>query len=184
MRISITFFICGMLCLCLVSDAFIFMFLAVSTADTETTKNFTSLCCHNETTMTTKSCRCHCCKHIEKQEVSTFMISVFSTFVAVSFPEAFFRYFCSRLNEKWEFSSYLIRNCCCTVSERKLTSLWRLGHWTDCLSWEDRLVSSVSLFSCCLPTFQKTSACSGPETLLVAGGTSYIDHLVGCIASW
>lgn len=99
-------------------------------------------------------------------------------------PGSSFRYFCSRLNEKWEFSSYLKRNCCCTASERKLTSLWRLGHWTDCLSWEDRLVSSVSLFACCLPTFQKTSACSGPETLLVAAGTSYIDHLVGCIASW
>ena len=37
--------------------------------------------------------------------------------------------------------------------------------------------------ACCFPAFQKTSACSGLETLLVTGDSrSYIDHLVGYIA--
>lgn len=77
----------------------------------------------------------------------------------------------------------MIQNCCCTVSERKLTSLLRLGRLTDCLSWEDRLVSSVSLlvFACCFLTFKKTSACSDQET---RDYTSYIDYQVVCIALW
>ena len=52
------------------------MFVTVSTADI---KNFSSIPCFPY----------HCLKHIEKQEVSTFMIIIFSTFVAVSLAEVF-----------------------------------------------------------------------------------------------
>ena len=80
------------------------------------------------------------------------MINVFSAFVAVSFAEVLFVVFLSLFLLKAErklgvFISICHKTVVCTVSERKLTSLWRLEHLTDCLSWEDQLVSSVSLFA-------------------------------------
>ena len=78
--IAIFFF--GSLNLCLVSDAFIVMFVTVSTGS----YSFNRL-------LQFQFFRCHCRNHIEQQEVLYFMISVFSHVCCSFIPRISFCFF-------------------------------------------------------------------------------------------
>lgn len=100
------------------SGAFFLTFATVSTADI---KNFSSIRCF----------RYHCRKHIEKQEVSTFMIIIFSTFVAVSFAEVFV-FVVSLLGFvlSWTKSRRFLQIC-----HKTIVVLFQRGSWRVCGDW-------------------------------------------------